>query len=346
MLTINNGCNRSSNKIVMDEKNIPEIILEKSKIPVVYLDTCIMLDLLKHKDGIYKNEYTKEIGELYDLLLELMCQKRILCPLGNQMVEMGVSTKRVKERDFLYSFTNAYFQNPYILEQSQLDQGFQAFINEEEIISFDFTLVLEKDVNINSQFKVNVATIYKKDKIDKLKQVKQDTVAMLNEVKEQNRVAANLEDQLERELKADFEVFVYILEHANDSVEAFSLFLDSIIKILRRNNCEANVYNPECVYAVDRHNHFLLSNYHHKLPYVWIQSVLWAHRMQRSNKIKRGDNLDTVWAASYLPFVDYAVTDNEFCTLLQGTGLAQQYGVQVYSMRTINDFIRELKSFT
>lgn len=168
---------------------------------------------------------------------------------------------------------------------------------------------------------------------------------MLNEVKAQNRVEANLEKQLERELKADFEVFVYILEHANDSIESFSMFLDAIITILRRNNCEANIYNPECVCAVDRNNHFLLSNYHHKLPYVWIQSVLWAHRMQRANKIKRGDNLDTVWAAAYLPFVDYAITDIDFCDLLQSTGLAQQYGVRVYSMRTINDFIRELKSF-
>lgn len=212
-----------------------------------------------------------------------------------------------------------------------------------DILEFDLDFVLEKDINLDSRFKINVTPIYKKDKLDKLKQVKEDTVAKLNDVKQQNRIEANLERQLECELRADFDVFRYILEHANDSTESFSLFVDSVITILRRDNREPNIYNPECVYAVDRHNHFLLSNYHHKLPYIWIQSVLWAHRMRRSNKIQRGDNLDTIWAAAYLPFVDYAITDNDFCALLQSTDIASQYGVKVYSMRTINDFIKELK---
>lgn len=330
----------------MDEKKIPEIIIKKNRMPVIYLDTCIMLDLLKYKDGTYKNEYIQEMGELYDLLLELIRQRKILCALGNQMIEMGISSKRRKARDFLYSFTNICFFEPYILERMELDQGYQAYMDEEEIIEFNFDCIIEKDIGLDSQFKVKVATIYKKEKLDKLKQIKQDTVAMLNDVKRQKRVEANLEQQLELELQADFDVFVYILEHANDSSESFNLFLDSIITILMRSKCEVNIYNKECIYAIERHNSFLLSNYHHKLPYIWIKSVLWAHRMQRSKRIQRGDNLDTVWAAAYLPFIDYAITDNDFCDLLRSTGLAQQYGVHVYSMRTIKDFINELKDAT
>jgi len=76
----------------------------------------------------------------------------------------------------------------------------------------------------------------------------------------------------------------------------------------------------------------------------WIESVLWAHRMQRSNKIERGDNLDTVWAAAYLPFVDYTVTDNAFCELLQNSGLAKQYGTKVYSDKTLSSLLMDLKS--
>lgn len=58
---------------------------------------------------------------------------------------------------------------------------------------------------------------------------------------------------------------------------------------------------------------------------------------------KELDVMDDIWAAAYLPFTDYAITYNDFCTLLQSAGLASQYGVQVYSMSTTNDIIKGLK---
>ena len=65
--------------------------------------------------------------------------------------------------------------------------------------------------------------------------------------------------------------------------------------------------------------------------------------MQRSNKIVRGDNLDITWAAAYLPFVDYAVTDHAFCELLYSSGLAELYGVKVYSLKTLKTLLDNLK---
>lgn len=66
--------------------------------------------------------------------------------------------------------------------------------------------------------------------------------------------------------------------------------------------------------------------------------------MQRSNLIKPGDNLDVEWAAAYLPYVDYAVTDDAFCKLLQSSGLAQQYRTKVYSFKTLPLLLEALKS--
>ena len=87
-----------------------------------------------------------------------------------------------------------------------------------------------------------------------------------------------------------------------------------------------------------------MSVYHDALPFIWIRSNLWAHLMQHSNRIVQGDNLDVKWAAAYLPFVDYAVTDHTFCELLHSSGLAKQYGTKVYSFRTLNELLDELGS--
>ena len=66
--------------------------------------------------------------------------------------------------------------------------------------------------------------------------------------------------------------------------------------------------------------------------------------MQSADKIVDGDNLDTVWAAAYLPFINYAITDSRFCTLLETTGLTEKYSTNVYSMKTLDEFIGDMET--
>ena len=100
----------------------------------------------------------------------------------------------------------------------------------------------------------------------------------------------------------------------------------------------------ERMLALCLHSCFLLSWHHHLLPYIWIEASLWAHLIQRPNQIKHGDNLDVQWAAAYLPFMDYIVADNDFCSLLHNSGLAQQYGVNAYCPRTLTTLLHTLES--
>lgn len=164
-----------------------------------------------------------------------------------------------------------------------------------------------------------------------------------NDAKIGKKVAENYDNQLQLELRADFQVFRQCLEKYNDSPEDYMKMLDALGDAY---SCVG--FNPyhashsDIVRVVDGHNRFLLSSYHHKLPYVWICSVLFAHIMQRQNKIRHSDNLDITWASAYLPFVDYAVTDTAFCDLLNQSGLATQYGTKVYCFKTINKLLEEL----
>jgi hypothetical protein len=123
------------------------------------------------------------------------------------------------------------------------------------------------------------------------------------------------------------------------------LYFDTLRIVCKRTGLPLTASDQERLRAVDNHNRFLLSSYHHKLPYKHIEAVLWATRMQRSDKIKNGDNLDTIWAAAYLPFVHYAVTDNAFCALLQNSGLAEHYGTKVFSHKSLKGLLEELKRF-
>lgn len=165
----------------------------------------------------------------------------------------------------------------------------------------------------------------------------------LNDVKNNKRVAENYDAQLELELKADIQVFLHNLEHYKDSPDDCMNMINALGEVYRRvGTMPGDLSNDDIIRVIDSHNHFLLSSYHHKLPYVWICSVLFAHIMQRQNKILHSDNLDITWASAYLPFVDYAVTDTAFCNLLNQSGLAELYGTKVYCFKTLNKLLEEL----
>ena len=55
--------------------------------------------------------------------------------------------------------------------------------------------------------------------------------------------------------------------------------------------------------------------------------------------------MDIKWAAAYLPFIDYAITDSAFCNLLNTSGIAQLYNTKVYSVRTLQDFMSDVNAY-
>lgn len=323
----------------------PNVIIKKNSTPVIYLDTCLMIELSKHEQGRCTDKHEEEIGELYKKLLALMQSEKIICVLGNQMEEMGVAKDRHIARNFLYKFTNAEWFLPDKINSTQLDAGYNAFVNDSESILFkagDF--FEEKAYCLNSSIEIHVPVIYKDDKVQRIKESKKLLVAELNDMKATSKISPIYEKQLDTELKADFMVFRHNLEHVEDSIETFSRALDELAVIYGR--VKIDPYNSSCderIEAIRSHENFLLSNYHHRLPYVWIRSVLFTQLMQRPNKVKSGDNLDITWASAYLPFVDYAVTDISFCSLLKSSGLAEQYNTKVYDMNMLSLLLRDLE---
>lgn len=327
----------------MEHTPYPNIKVTKSEIPTIYLDTCTMIELSRHEKGICADAYRQEIGELYDVLTLLMRNRKVHCALGNQLQEMGISKGRAPSRNFLFGFTNLELQHPYLIEKAQLDLGYRAYAKHYPSLELDIGMVTEHAPQPDSPFIIRMAPVYKQEKLQKEKETKLNTVAKLNDMKESGRIEKDYATQLETEYKADLQVFLHTLEHAKDSIESLSLYFDTLRAVCKRVGIPSTASDQEQLCAVDNHNRFLLSSYHHKLPYKHIEAVLWATRMQRSDKIKNGDNLDTIWAAAYLPFVHYAVTDNAFCALLGSSGLAEHYDTKVFSHKTLRGLLEELE---
>lgn len=326
----------------MIDMPIPEIRIIKNSRPILYLDTCVLIELSRYEKGVCKNEHIDKIGALYNFLVTAMREKRILCVLGNQLEEMGTSQNRESAREFLFRFTNVEFASPYHVEKVQMEKGYQAFVWNMSTQTLNVADIIEHPEYVsNSSIEIHAVPIYTQERMIKLKEDKQKLATTLNDVKNRRHVAENYDAQLALELESDIQVFKYNLEHTKDSWETCMITMDALKAIYRRVGIDpCNSSDDDKLKAVVSHNKFLISPYHHKLPRVWIRSVLFAHLMQRQNKIIPSDNLDIMWASAYLPFVDYVVTDSAFCNLLNQSSLADQYGTKVYSFRTLENLLK------
>lgn len=255
---------------------------------------------------------------------------------------MGLTAHRKPAKDFLLRFTNLDFLHPDCVRSEQLKAGFRTFVNEEESIKIGLDSVYEKDNS--GQFKIHVAPVYNREKANLLRDEKKNIADVLNKMKEQGKIRKKFEDQLIAELEADYIAFADHVKNGLSSEVAFGWFLEEVERFYRVTGCSSNTTTEQFAQDVANYSVFLLSPYHDVLPYIWIRAILWTHLMQRQNKIKESDNLDVQWASAYLPYIDYAVTDKDFCKSLKETGLAEQYQVKVYSLDLLKDLIDELSN--
>ena len=107
----------------MNYIQIPDVCVKRNIVPTIYLDSCAMIELSRFEKGKCINAHKQEIGELYTLLSSMMCEKRILCPLGNQLQEMGMTKDKEQAKLFLYRFTNAEMFHPDVIPNKQMKQG-------------------------------------------------------------------------------------------------------------------------------------------------------------------------------------------------------------------------------
>lgn len=330
----------------MDCLQKPQIKIEKKPITTIYLDTCAMIELSRHEKGKCKIEHKQEIGELHDVLTALMCEKRILCPSGNQMQEMGMTEERKPARVFLHRFTNCELLHPDLVLTAQMQVGYCAFAKNNTTIELNMHTTFKENRYPDSPIVIHVNSLYSPEKADELRREKNNVAAVLNEMKTKKMVRANFEEQLRAELEAEYISFLSALQEPMVSEKALMRYLEETSRFCRITRFSPSQDSQQQFNHLAQYISFLSSPYHHTLPYIWIRANLWARRMQQPDKIKQGDNLDTVWAAAYLPFVDYAVTDNAFCELLQTSGLAELYGTKVYSFKTLRNLLDDLSCLT
>lgn len=324
----------------MSSALFPKVNIRKKAIPTLYLDTCAMIELCKCEKSSCTDKSAKDFDRLLTVLEKLKQQQRILCPLGNQLKEMGMTQNRTSAKDFLYQFTNSELISPEMIKRKEQELSYRAYINAEPVIEFDCDTFFKE----NAQFKIHASEVYTKEQAEKAKEIKMLRAETLGEMKSKHQIERNFDSQLEVELSSDFMQYVKPWFQESDSIENCLRFKEIKKIVPALTGVRATAPTEEQILAECRYISYTMSSYHHRTPYTWIEASLWAHIMQRTKKAVPSDYMDVTWAAAYLPFVHYAVTDSAFCDLLVKSGLADMYDAKIYSFRTLSCLVDELEA--
>lgn len=324
----------------MTETADPVVKIKKTSKPTIYLDSNIFVELAKLGNGTCSSVYKRQISALYCAITLAKQKQLILCPIGNQQAEIGVSKAREVARQFLYSFTNADLLHPAQIKEKELDISYNAFKANSETIDISGKDMFSDSHLENMPLALRLYTTYEKEKLDRIRNEKSEFVETLNEAKQYGRCHKDFESQLNAELGHAKENLLSVLLKAPETEADVIRRINTLGPIFSR--IGSLPQNDDYILKMAEYLLFLNSPYYRLTPYVWIECNLWAHRLQSDKKIVQGDYMDTIWAAAYLPFVDYFLTDDAFCRLLNESGLAEQYGARVYSLKTIDSLLIEL----
>ena len=66
----------------MDNMHKPQIAITKRQIPVLYLDTCALIELAKYEKGCCTDAHSNLIGELYNKVSSMMQTKKNFVSFG------------------------------------------------------------------------------------------------------------------------------------------------------------------------------------------------------------------------------------------------------------------------
>ncbi len=334
----------------------PTFKIEKSSIPIVWLDTSVITDITKYKKSPDKLQLEQRlrIEKLYGQVYEYVRAGKILCPLAEQEGEVWVgreawldtinelslgiecvALKEIQDRQ-LQKAMGGYVKDESLITLSYLDAFYDDPVNElKETLQKPYYLTVNGDIFLGAD--------YRRDS-------NKQTLKLLNEQRERN-VSRNIgyEEQLANEVEGEFkEVVKMVYEltagQVKDERDQFNKY-GALLNLSKQLHVWGFItgQNDDYEGLIAFHK----SNYKKECPYEKISSALMAKIMIDPQPIKSGDTMDISHISSLMPFSDLFITDKRWSVFLNQKGYDREYNARIAYIgdtEKIDNFFSEIVS--
>lgn len=328
----------------------------KPPISLIFIDTFFFIDLVANRHRDNKSPYFTEELELMDLIEKLTIEKKLLCPEGDQSEEYCLGIKNEDEIRKTQSKLSLGIStmHHYGVYQHQSQFAVSAYVKKEAEVIFDYRSLFsrepikELEEALAQRWIVDVHLPMTKSFQDSQRKTKKELAFEFEKLRQEKiKSGIKFNEAFKRELLGRLEAIMHTLqavvpklasqqplsEGESNGLMELGDYLTYISRYSGKEAVPADVVT------------FLTSEYYASIPYISIQSKLYASLLTQQNPVKDTDNFDFQQTSQMLPFSTYFLTDNSLKHRLTSNPLAfdKEYNVKIYSMREIKSLINELK---
>lgn len=331
-------------------------IIEKPIIPILFIDTFFFIDLIQNKHNQTKTVYYEKELQLIDLIQKLTKEMKLICPVGDQEEEYELGSKYKDEiRDEQVSLALGIRANyHYAVYKMQTQLAIKAFLSNVDSLTYTSWCLFERDIRkqmeeqLKQSYIVSVHLPFPAEMLDKTRKTKTELALEFEKMRiEKQKMKVKYEDWVNQEQLGSLEAAVTTLK----SVLPKKLTQQPLSEADRNGLSElgdilsflSHYKGSEA--TLEEAIKFLKSEYFSSIPYISVQSKLYASMWRQSGPIKESDNFDFHQASQMLPYSAYYLTDSSLKHRITSNPLMldKEYGVIVYSMKDVDQLIGDLE---
>ena len=329
-----------------------KITIEKSAIPILWLDTAVLIKMAKQRTGEQIGEPdASRVATLYETIYRLTRQQRLLCPAGDQREEYELGDRLVEAIQDLQDQLSLgiEFQHRQGVEDAQIPKAIRDYIEGVQAIQLSYRDGFLEDPVPEAQrlgdFYIVVPRASSREMIDRRRATGKVVRVEWEKLRAQN-VADKVpfEMQREREYAGALEGHVHHLRRLAQRQAAgqdptpdeflAAQIIGTYLAVWKRRGGQP----PE----LEGLEQFFRSPQFRDLPAQELQANVLAKLLTSPNPIQSGDSMDVQMLSTVLPFCDLIVTDQKMKTILCDLGADRRYQVQIFALRDYDALMQAL----
>jgi hypothetical protein len=332
-----------------------KVNIEKSPIPLVWIDTSILIKMAKLKSGERISEEEKQqIKYLYDSIIDKTKKKKMICPMADQYEEIEIGERLEKEcRDVQLELSlGIKFIHRRGIEDFLISRFMKAYIDRDKEVNLTYKELFHRDPikeldrALSQPFIIDVHIPLSKEILKKRKKAKKEILLELEYLR-QEKLKAGVTFKKEREM--EFEAYFSSL------LELKKKFITNLFKgewniwdflgakSLLHYEKLWEIYKGQPS-GLEGLSLFFHSDYFKQIPTINVACNLRARLATSPNPIKSGDSLDIDQISTVLPFFNLIITDKAMKNHIRFLELQKIYNTEVLSIRDFNEIKNFLES--
>lgn len=303
------------------------LTFEKSEIPIIWLDTSIIIKMTRWKKGRDLDlETASKMEYLYNNISKFVSEKKLICPLADQDEEIFGRRRQEILETMLPLTLGIRSKYSELIKENQIYQFMKAYVNDENevvISSKDFFGINPLEQLKDAPEVKILADLGLPETDAEIRNRKYRQNVNLEEIRKKCESAGvTYKEQLNNELMADIEFLSIITGNLEPQSSPDAYFaLNLMTKYI--NFWEQLKGEPGKLQA------FFTSTHYMSIPLIDISSKLGAKLITGTEEIKPGHPMDVHHAASAIPYVNLFITDRNMKHIINGLDIDEYYHCKV-----------------